>query len=132
MTEDKIDRKKLGDIVFSSKEKMDILTGITWDYMQRRVDSILEKQNGNVILDWALLPISKYWNMCNTKILCISELNERKSRVMERDNISDDYFEKRESNSLDYNDLEFDYTLENNSSNEKMEILANVIMKNKM
>ena len=97
--------------------------------MQKRVDSILEKQNGILILDWALLPISKYWNMCNTKILCISELNERKLRVIKRDNISDDYFEKREANSLDYDSLNFDYKLQNDYSNENMEILANVIIK---
>ena len=34
----KIDRKKLGNIVFSSKEKMDKLTEITWDYMQKELD----------------------------------------------------------------------------------------------
>lgn len=35
-----IDRKKLGNIVFSNKNKMDILAKITWDYMENEIDNI--------------------------------------------------------------------------------------------
>ncbi len=57
----KIDRKKLGNIVFTNKEKMDILTDITWEYMQSILDEILKKEEKEIIIiEWALLPISKY------------------------------------------------------------------------
>ena len=36
-----IDRKKLGNIVFSDTDKMQILTDITWDYMEQELDKIL-------------------------------------------------------------------------------------------
>ena len=125
MNEDeKIDRKKLGNIVFSNKEKMDILTDITWGYMQEKIDEILEKKPELIILEWALLPISKYWEKCNIKILTTSEQDIRKQKVMERDKISKEYFEKRDSNSLDYTNLKFDYILNNNY---KMETMENLI-----
>lgn len=110
----KINRKKLGNFVFSNKENMDRLTEITWGYMQKRIDYIINKENEIVILDWALLPITKYWDMCNIKILAVSEQNKRKKKVIERDKITGDYYEKRESKSLDYKDLNFDFIWENN------------------
>ena len=42
--DEKIDRKKLGNIVFSDKEKMDFLTEITWGYMQKILDDIIEEE----------------------------------------------------------------------------------------
>ena len=110
----KIDRKKLGSIVFSDKEKMDILTDITWGYMQDELDKILKNETGDVIiLEWALLPISKYWEQCDVKILMKSDDVERKNRVIERDNISEEYFMKRDSNAMKYDKYVFDYVLEN-------------------
>lgn len=37
----------------------------------------------------------------------------RKNKVMKRDNISEEYFEKRDSASIDYSQIKFDYTFEN-------------------
>lgn len=124
----KIDRKKLGNIVFSSKEKMDILTDITWDYMQEILDEILKKETGKfIILEWALLPISKYWERCDTKILIKAEDEERKNKVMERDNISEEYFLKRDSGSIDYTHVEFDYIFQNDYELETMKKIINTI-----
>lgn len=125
----KVDRKKLGNIVFSSKEKMDMLTNITWGYMQEKIDEIFKENHEIIILDWALLPISKYWENCDIKILTMSEANERKIRVIERDGISEEYFEKRDSTSLDYKNLEFNYIYNNNYKNESMEKLVKVVSK---
>ena len=40
LTNNEVDRKKLGPIVFSSKENMNILTQITWPYMEQEIDNI--------------------------------------------------------------------------------------------
>ncbi len=115
--EGKIDRKKLGNIVFSDKEKMNILTDITWDYMQKELDEILEKEKKsgakNIVLEWALLPISKYWKACDIKICMQAEEEQRKSKVIERDGISEEYFEKRESGGLNYQIYKFDFIFQN-------------------
>lgn len=113
--------------MFSDKEKMDKLTDITWKYMQEKIDDIIRKENEFVILDWALLPITKYWDMCNIKILAISEEKERKKKIIERDKITSNYFEKRESQSLDYKDLKFDFMWENNYKENDIKQILNKI-----
>lgn len=123
-----IDRKKLGNIVFSSKEKMDILTDMTWDYMQVMMDDILEKETGDVIiLEWALLPISKYWEKCDIKILMQSNDDERKNKVMERDHISEEYFLKRDEGCIDYEPYNFDFIFENDYQLETMEKKVEIV-----
>lgn len=123
-----INRKKLGNIVFSSKEKMAILTDMTWDYMQVMMDDILEKETGDVIiLEWALLPISKYWEKCDIKILMQSNDDERKNKVMQRDHISEEYFLKREEGCIDYAPYDFDLIFENDYQLETMEKKVEIV-----
>lgn len=122
-----IDRKKLGNIVFSNKEKMDILTSLTWNYMQDKLDIILSKNNDYCILDWALLPIVKYFDMCDIKILINSDDIKRKERIIKRDNISKEYLEKREANTLDYSKFQFDYIFNNNYSKETLNSIIDTI-----
>ena len=124
----KIDRKKLGNIVFSNKEKMDILTEITWGYMQNALDEIIQNEQKNVIiLEWLLLPISKYWEKSDVKILMKADDEERKNKVMERDQITEEYFLKRDSGSIDYSPYKFDYIFENDYKMATMEEIAKQI-----
>lgn len=123
-----IDRKKLGNIVFSSKEKMDILTQITWGYMQEELDAILRKKPKIILLEWALLPIDKkYWEKCDIKILLQAKDELRKNKVMERDQIAEEYFLKREANSMDYSNFEFDFIFENDYQPQTLEKIVNAI-----
>lgn len=123
-----IDRKKLGNIVFSSKEKMAILTDMTWDYMQVMMDDMLQKETGDVIiLEWALLPISKYWQKCDVKILMQSDDTQRKNKVMERDHISEEYFLKREEGGIDYAPYDFDFIFENDYQLQTMEKKVDIV-----
>lgn len=108
-----INRKKLGNIVFSDKQKMQEFSSISWNYIERTLDTILLNDKF-IILDGNLLPNTKYWNMCNYKILINSDNTKRKTKILERDNISEEYFNKRDSASLDYSQFKFDYIFENN------------------
>ena len=125
-----IDRKKLGNIVFADKEKMDFLTRITWGYMQEILDAILNKEPSIILLEWALLPIDhKYWDKCDIKILMkAKEEEERKNKVLQRDKITEEYFKKREANSLDYRLFEFDYVFENDYKEETMQKIIKEIL----
>lgn len=124
----KVDRKKLGNLVFSDTKKMDQLTEVTWGYMQNVLDDILNKQPEIIILEWALLPIDeKYWNQCDIKILMKAEDDKRKNKVMERDKITEDYFLKREKNSMNYDQYEFDYVFENDYQIETMEKIVTIL-----
>ena len=127
-----IDRKKLGNIVFSDTDKMQILTDITWEYMEQELDKILLQKQQYFIFDWALLPKVKFWDMCDIKILVTSDDTVRKKRILERDHITLEYLEKRESATLDYSKLVFDFTFDNDYTKECMhsfiEVIYNKIM----
>ncbi len=125
-----VDRKKLGNIVFSDTDKMQILTDITWEYMEQKLDNILLQKQQYFIFDWALLPKVKFWNMCDMKILVTSDDTVRKERIIERDHISEEYLKKRESATLDYSKLSFDFIFDNDYTKESMDSFIETIYKN--
>lgn len=102
-----VDRKYLGDLVFENRHLYKEMSDLIWDMMKRRIDDILSAHE-NVILDWILLPHTHYWNMCDIKILMVADEEDRKKRVMARDNISVEYLNKRDSAGINYDDIEFD------------------------
>jgi len=124
-----VNRKKLGNIVFTQKEKMEELTDLTWNFMQQQLDIIMSQEPEFIVLDWMLLPQSKYWEKCDYKILIKSNAHKRKEKVIERDNISEEYFDKRDSASVDYSKTTFDYIFENNYQIETMEDEINKLLK---
>lgn len=108
-----IDRKKLGEIVFASRQEMKKLSDITWKYMQVEIDEFLnQNKDKTVILDWILLPITKYFDMCDVKILLDVPYEVRKQRSMKRDNISEEDFVLREGASIDLSVFNFDYVID--------------------
>lgn len=126
----KIDRKKLGNIVFSEQKKMDILTDITWGYMQKKLDEILKEEAEIIVLEWALLPMGKYWKRCTLKILMQAEDEIRKNKVMQRDQISEEYFLKRDAGSIDYTPFHFDFVFQNDYKMETMNQMVKLVLKN--
>lgn len=110
-----IDRKKLGEIVFDSRNEMNKLSDITWKYMQIEIDNFLTIHKDKIIiLDWLLLSISKYFDMCDIKILLDIPYEVRKQRAMKRDNISEEAFDLREKASIEFDESKFDYVLKTN------------------
>lgn len=119
-----VNRKKLSSIVFESKNKMRILEKITWKYMEMYIDQFLTENKDNiVILDWILLPKTKYFSMSNIKILLDVPYEIRKERVLNRDNITESKFQLRDSASIKYNQEDFDYVF-NKTDKEKIKRLV--------
>lgn len=114
LTDNKIDRKKLSKIVFREPQEMNILSEITWRHIERLIDKIIESNLDKIIiLDWILLPKTKYFNMCNLKILLDIPYEIRKKRILKRDNITEEAASLRESASPKYDKEYFDYILNN-------------------
>ena len=112
-----IDRKKLGEIVFDSRNEMSKLSDITWKYMQIEIDNFLSDHKDEIIiLDWLLLSISKYFDMCNIKILLDIPYETRKQRAMKRDNITEEAFDLREKASINFEESAFDYVIKENDN----------------
>lgn len=109
-----VNRKALGKIVFSDKSKMQLLYDATYSYMVERIDSMVCNRRITV-LDYALLPLTKYFELCDVKILVETNKDIRCERVVARDNISKEKYEVRDSNSVDYTSYDVDYTIQNNS-----------------
>lgn len=110
--ENVVDRKKLGEIVFNKREEMSRLTDITWKHMQMEIDKFINDNKDNlIILDWLLLPETKYFDMCDIKILLDIPYEIRRDRAMRRDNISEEAFALREKASVNYNENDFDYVI---------------------
>lgn len=105
-------RKELGKIVFNDSKEMDKLTAITWKYMEIEIDNfIANHKNYNILLDWLLLPKTKFYDMCDYKFLVDTPYEVRLERAMTRDNITKEAFDTREKASIDYNKDDFDFII---------------------
>ena len=115
VNEEVVDRKRLGEIVFNSRHQMDKLTDITWKFMQIEIDKFLEvNKDKKIVLDWLLLTKTKYFEMCDLKILLDVPYEIRKERAKLRDNITDEAFDLREKASIDFDKDKFDYVISGN------------------
>lgn len=114
-----VNRKKLGEIVFNSRREMKKLSNITWNYMQIEIDKFIEQNNNNIIiLDWLLLPTTKYFEMCDITILLDIPYEIRKQRAIKRDNITENAFDLREKASINFDEYNFSYIMHENNNNE--------------
>lgn len=107
-----VDRKYIGDIIFTNRHLYKCLSDFVWSSIKAEIDALISS-HPNVILDWLLLPHTHYWKMCDKKILVVADEEERKCRVMARDNISAEYLSKRDAAGINYDDIEFDEVIEN-------------------
>jgi len=111
---DKINRKELGDLIFNNHQNMKQLSDITWSSMEGLIDNfIAENKNKIIILDWILIPKTKYFNISNINILVQADFNTRMKRATRRDEIDENAFRKREQATLDFTRNDFDYIIEN-------------------
>ena len=100
------------------------LTDITWGYMEGEIDEFLNNNSGKIVLlDWQLLPKSKFFGMCDLRVLLDVPYEVRLKRAMNRDGISKEAFELRESASLDFDKSSFDLVL-NDSDKDSMKKLV--------
>lgn len=100
------DRKQLGDLIFNNRALYKELSEFCWKHMENIIDNQLNHEK--IVMDFILLPHTKYWNMCDKKILCICSDEIRKQRVLQRDGITEEYFLARDKASIEYNEDEMD------------------------
>ena len=112
-------RKKLGEIVFNDPEKLDLINQHSAEYIEKVVDELIKSNTKpHIILEYALLPIMKYFNMCNFKILITASEAIRYERLINRDGVSEEYIKSRDENLPKYIPALFDIVIENNSNEE--------------
>lgn len=127
LTNDEIDRKKLGKIVFNSKEAMKYLEDITWSFMEQQIDKIIEGNKDKIIiLDWLLLPRTKYFYQSDFRILVTAPLETRMERAMKRDGITKEKFLERESSAPTIDETQFEYVINNINLKDTQERVKNI------
>lgn len=116
-----LNRRALGDIVFSDSEKLAVLNKLTHHYVTNEVKKILEKSEmcgeTAVVIDAPLLFESGEQRLCDVTVGIIADKIVRRKRIMARDGISAEAAEKRIASGKDENFFRerCDYVLENNS-----------------
>ena len=124
-----INRKALSNIVFNDNTKMQKLYKSTRDYMENSIDNLINNST-ITILDYALLPKLKQFNLCDIKILVTAPFSNRSKRVITRDNISLEKYNEINSNSLSYTEDDFDFIIQNNYDIESLRKVIGEIYEN--
>ena len=118
----KINRKKLGIILYTNKEKMNEYNELIWRYLEKELDRIILTSTKPVIIDWMMLPLTKFYHMCDIKILVESNTDIRLERILKRDNIDYAHFIARDKNSLEYQKEDMDFVIDNSKGIDEYEI----------
>ena len=104
ITDGKVDRKKLGPIVFSDKEKLEKLNSISHPWMVAETLRLCREAESEVkiaVINAAILEKMGFVPYCNEVVLVSSPYSERLKRAVMRDKITPEAFEKRDENQKD-------------------------------
>ena len=116
--DNEVQRKVLGQIVFASPEAMQQLTDITWSSMEVVIDNLIEANKEKIILlDWNLLPKTKYFEQSDLRIWVEAPFEDRLDRVIKRSikegGISKEYFARRDDSGSIYEEGKYDIVIKN-------------------
>lgn len=109
--------KKLGEILWDDTILLQKVNKFAEAKMIEIIDKKLQKISKKYeILDYALLPTMKYFDLCDIKILIKSTKQTRFKRLKQRENITKKYFEAREKAQPEFKNYKFDIIYNNSQS----------------
>tara|TARA_B100000424_G_scaffold271442_1_gene274171 strand:- start:1648 stop:2241 length:594 start_codon:yes stop_codon:yes gene_type:complete len=130
--ENQINTKRLGDLVFNNKDKLNILQKIIWPEVEKFIKDKIDFSQDLIVFEGAVI-IEAGWHKLFDNIWLIStEVELSKKRVMEQRNMSEEDFEIIQNNQLKIAQLidtlkqdKKKYTIiKNNSNLDKLKILV--------
>tara|TARA_B100001741_G_scaffold274953_1_gene244974 strand:- start:447 stop:1040 length:594 start_codon:yes stop_codon:yes gene_type:complete len=130
--ENQINTKKLGDLVFNNKDKLNILQKIIWPEVEKFIKDKIDFSQDLIVFEGAVI-IEAGWHKLFDNIWLIStEVELSKKRVMKQRNMSEEDFEVIQNNQLKIAQLidtlkqdKKKYTIiKNNSNLDKLKILV--------
>lgn len=95
---------------------------LIWKYLEKELDQIITFSTKPVIIDWMMLPLTKFYYMCDIKVLVESDIEVRLARILKRDNINKEHFIARDKNGLSYKKEEMDFVIDNSKGIDENEI----------
>ena len=126
-----LDRKMLGNIVFSDSEKLNILNNITHKYIVEDIKAKAKENGGFIVIDAALLFQTELDLLCDKTLLVTADKTKRKDRIIKRDNLTEDLAQNRISSQEDYEMYKekADFHLENCGTLEDLKNKTDLIVK---
>ena len=130
--DNQINTKKLGDLVFNNKDKLNILQKIIWPEVEKFIKDKINFSQDLIVFEGAVI-IEAGWHKLFDNIWLIStEVELSKKRVMKQRNMSEEDFEVIQNNQLKIAQLidtlkqdKKKYTIiKNNSNLDKLKILV--------
>ncbi len=125
-----LNRKKLGEIVFSDKEKLEKLNKITHKHIYKEIKKRIENnKDRNIVIDAALLKKGGLMEFCEVSVAIVADKDARIERIMNRDNLSYEAAKNRINSQVsddtykEYCDFVFD-----NSKGKDIKSLKNEVM----
>lgn len=86
-----LNRKVLGEMVFSSKEALDTLNVITHKKIYDEIEKALGESNSEIVaIDAAVLKQTRLKNLCDFIVAVVAPINQRVKRIMQRDYLSEE------------------------------------------
>lgn len=82
-----VDRKKLGNIVFSNESKLKKLETIVWPYVEKEREKKTKNKKGIIMIEAAKLYESGVYKKFDMNILVIADEEERIKRLLKRDGL---------------------------------------------
>ncbi|MDD7184756.1 MAG: dephospho-CoA kinase [Oscillospiraceae bacterium] len=123
--DDTLNRKKLGNIVFTDSKKLQLLNSIMYPAITSEIKNQIEYYNSQekkfILLDAPTLFESNADKLCDIIISVIADYDIRKKRIMKRDNITSQQADDRinSQHSQDFFIRNSDYYIKNNDSLKK-------------
>lgn len=128
-----LDRKKLGSIVFSSKEKLELLNSTIFPFIIDEIKKIIADFDGDgvIVLDAPTLFESGCDKLCDEKVAVIADREIRLCRIMARDCLSKIDAENRINSQLseEFFKQNCDVIIQNNGDIPNLEKAVNGLLK---
>lgn len=124
LSDGSLDRRKMGALVFSDKEKLEILNKITHKYVIEKINEKIAAANGkDIVIDAPLLFSAGLDKMCEHIVCVVADDKKRAQRIMSRDGIDEDIAYARinaQMSNAEYIEKS-DYVIENNKSLDELQ-----------
>jgi len=126
-----IDRKKLGKIVFSDKEKMKQLESIVWPYVAEKAKKDIKDKKDIIIFEGAMIYEAGLDKSFDRNVFVFADENKRLKRLVDRNNVPKEEalnLIKSQAYGVDKK-AKADYVVKNNSSFDVLKKNVGVVWK---
>lgn len=124
-----IDRKKIAEIVFSDKKKLELLESIIHPKVKEELLKIFNSDSELIFVSVPQLFESKMETLFDKIIYITSDINIRKQRLMARNSLTEQEAEKRINAQSEENKAKLsDFVIENNSTIENLKLQLESIL----